>query len=79
MIYKLETSLFFICPNGCANFKYLGCITLVPLWISEVSVDLYFVALFFSNCKMGVLGKMVQIANWDQVSEYSFDYYIISS
>ena len=23
---------------------------------------------------MGVLGKMVQIANWDQVSEYSFDY-----
>ena len=67
-------SLFFFCTNGCANFKYLRCISLFPLWISEVSVDLYFVALFFSTCKMGVLGKMVQIANWDQVSEYFFDY-----
>ena len=70
-----ETSLFFICTN----FKHLECITLVPLWISKVSVDLYFVALFSSSCKMGVyiIGKMVQIANWDQVSEYSFDYYNI--
>ena len=54
----------------------------VQLWFHSESVKFLLTSTslhFFSPAAKWeyILGKMVQIANWDQVSEYSFDYYNI--